>query len=321
MKQKVVLCTIAKDEGAYLAHWIAYHLSIGIEHIIVMVNKTNDSTRQQLEKIAAYYPVSLFEADQFWADNKRPIDDQINPTFLEKNPFQSRALQKSYNLATNRKFDYLLAIDVDEFLYLEAHENISDFILQNPADIYEFNWFNICGEDKPFEPALKSTIAGDRVHLSKLMIRTGIDKINIVNPHKAKSTSELTIYNSLESNDGNLILHRYHRSEMEYLATLGKGDVLHMKHGFKGNRMGFDTTPKESLTIQHAKIQTSNEASEQLINKCNLAQEIAHEQSNVMNLADKVIKAALEIDSKERLNLNIFKGTRLNPEAPVKKFW
>jgi cellulose synthase/poly-beta-1,6-N-acetylglucosamine synthase-like glycosyltransferase len=48
----VTLGAIAKNEGRYLPEWIAYHLAIGFDRIVVYSNDPEDNQNEVLEAIA-----------------------------------------------------------------------------------------------------------------------------------------------------------------------------------------------------------------------------------------------------------------------------
>lgn len=183
MKKRVLLSAIAKDEAAYLPEWVAYHLNLGVDHIRVFVNNIDDNTREVLQKIAEVAPVSIFNADVYWQDKDLPIDKATKSTFLTKNRFQARSMSRMYRMATLEGYDYLLSIDVDEFLYLDG-SSLPDFLETAKIEkAARFQWFNVSGDETEFVAPVAPEINGDWAPLHKLLIKTGLGDRIFESPH------------------------------------------------------------------------------------------------------------------------------------------
>jgi len=320
-KTKIILSTIAKDEGAYIAEWIFHHLKLGVDHIQVMVNKTSDSTREQLNNIARNHPVSVFEADELWTDSSLDIDSNIEADFLSKNRFQARALTTAYQYANAHGYDYAIFLDVDEFWYFSGYDNLSDFLQKNEYDYYRFRWFNLSGDKKPFKPALKAQLKGDFVPLNKIMLKTNIAQLVFKSPHAAKSPAISSEYKSNKDGLKACILHRYVRSEPEYIGMLYRGDVLHTTHGLKANRMGYDNQPEQSILVDSEALQSYKVELREFITNNKLDALIDQEQENVLARVTKVEEIFSKLKQSELDELNIFRNTRFQPDLPPIKFW
>jgi hypothetical protein len=106
---KVGIIAIAKCENLYLKEWIDYHLGLGFDQIIIGLND-----------------------DEF----KPPV---INPRVRYENwagvsPLQVKAYTAMYK-KFQHYFDWLLFIDIDEFLVLEKEMNVKDFLKDFKNDI------------------------------------------------------------------------------------------------------------------------------------------------------------------------------------------
>lgn len=96
------IIAIAKCENLYLQEWIEYHLGLGFDKIIVGLND-----------------------DEF----KPPV---LNPGVIYEDfhkvegvqPLAYRKLFKKYQ----KDFDWLLFIDIDEFVVLDGFESVKDFL-------------------------------------------------------------------------------------------------------------------------------------------------------------------------------------------------
>jgi|GEM_PF-1783192 len=123
-----VLAT-AKNEGIYLLDWIAYHLSIGFEHIFLYSNDNADGSDELLAALDAAGVIT-------WIRNARGV--------------ALGAQEKAYAHALNRVpqiLDYRWAavIDLDEYLVFDTalFDDVQDFIgLQEcqSVDAIALNW-------------------------------------------------------------------------------------------------------------------------------------------------------------------------------------
>jgi len=142
---KVCICCCAKKEEKYIKEWLDWHLSLGIDHIFIADN--NDSEYEyQLEKILKNYidekKITLYN-----------YKDKINQVQLP-------SYKQMYN-DNKYKYDWLIFIDVDEFINIpETNNNIKLFLLQEKfknADSISLGWLNyndndlIYYEDKPLQ--------------------------------------------------------------------------------------------------------------------------------------------------------------------------
>ena len=95
---KIELVAIAKNEGFYIAEWLAYHLALGFDKITVFNNESSDRTTEILELASAVYPIETIS----W------------PTV------EGKATQRTaynYFLEKHRDLDGLVGfIDIDEFV-------------------------------------------------------------------------------------------------------------------------------------------------------------------------------------------------------------
>ena len=110
MEKKYVICAIIKDEQRFLKEWIDYHLNLGFNHIYLY--EDYDST-SHAEITAPYEKVSLFPIETTPIPQQQTSKKQIDlyNWFLNKS--------KSENIA-----DWILYIDIDEFLVFEDGYNI-----------------------------------------------------------------------------------------------------------------------------------------------------------------------------------------------------
>ena len=107
---KVGIIAIAKNEQLYIAEWIEHHLSLGFDRLIIADNDDEFILPGIIDN-----PAVIFE------------------NYCGKNgvqPMAYRGLFKKYQ----KDFDWLLFIDIDEFVMLEGYDNIKDFLKNFDCD-------------------------------------------------------------------------------------------------------------------------------------------------------------------------------------------
>lgn len=109
---KVILVGKAKNEGPYLLEWIAYHYALGIDHILLVTNDLDDGSELLLQKLHDHGVVTFKDVTDL------PVGDSIG----------RRAHKAAFNEKTLHDHDWVLVLDIDEFLVLKNHNNIKDFI-------------------------------------------------------------------------------------------------------------------------------------------------------------------------------------------------
>lgn len=110
---KVVLVCVAKWEDYYLEEWLEYNHKLGFDKIIMYQNDWRCS---------------------------------IDKPYLEKREWDGRSVQlKIYNdfLHTNTEYDWVAFFDCDEFLVLNKHNNIKEFVdeYKDRTNAIGINWY------------------------------------------------------------------------------------------------------------------------------------------------------------------------------------
>lgn len=134
---KTAVCCIAKNEEKHVGEWIAYHISIGFDAVIVYDNGSEDGTAHIVRKFARNFDVRLIGwnvTDGHW---------------------QNMAYFNAI-LRLHAEFDWILFIDVDEFLFLSSNDmSLVAFLSRFGADVGQIsiNWamFGSSGYDIPPE--------------------------------------------------------------------------------------------------------------------------------------------------------------------------
>ncbi|MEM9128287.1 MAG: glycosyltransferase family 2 protein [Pseudomonadota bacterium] len=94
-----VLIGCMKNEAPFLLEWIAYHLSVGVNHFVIYTNDCEDGTDLMLDALAKTGLVTHI----------------INNNWKGNSP-QQWALNQSSKLKVVKRADWLIHIDVDEFI-------------------------------------------------------------------------------------------------------------------------------------------------------------------------------------------------------------
>ncbi len=116
-----VMC-IAKNEGMNIDEWIKHYLWQGADHIFIIDNGSIDDTRQKVE---------------LWAENN-------NVTLISRPQNYKQAAHYKYvfqNLKLQKKFQWLLIADADEFWFSPTGQVIPEVIRKlSSFDLIYCNW-------------------------------------------------------------------------------------------------------------------------------------------------------------------------------------
>ena len=115
MRKGVAIAAIAKNEGKFIAEWVAFHLSIGFDRIIVYVNDSEDDTETILRTLSQHYPVECVS----W-----PSGDFRSP--------QRAAYAEA--IETTKDCEWVAFIDIDEFLVPWKDGSIGAYLARAPED-------------------------------------------------------------------------------------------------------------------------------------------------------------------------------------------
>jgi glycosyltransferase involved in cell wall biosynthesis len=111
---KVGACMIVRDEEDSLPEWLAYHLALGFDAVVVLDNLSTDGTRSVVERFGLRYDVRYVP----WPDRSpeyqiRGYDAMLDSLRLE--------------------FDWLCFIDSDEFMVLAQDARVQGFLARFPS--------------------------------------------------------------------------------------------------------------------------------------------------------------------------------------------
>jgi len=240
MKTKLV--AIAKDEAAYLPEWIFHHLYFGFDEIEILVNFTTDCSFEVLEKIQSNCPVKFRNADDLIIPENNQHDHLISPAYLKMNLLQSRAYAEILSNAPKDGFSHVMFLDIDElWMPLDFNNTIdSALIALGDPDIAYFERKNKVSDTQEFCRPFQQEIRAETHRLPKCIVKTDIE-IELTSSHGARYLGQgrPKICGPRVTSEA-FVLHRFQRSQSEYLALLGRGDPKFLgKFGLKFNRNGY----------------------------------------------------------------------------------
>jgi len=126
---KVAICAVAKNENKYIKEWVDYHLHLGFDNIFIYDN--NDSNSEKISDIINNDKVIIYD-------------------WFNIQSIQSKAYTDCFNNQKNN-FDWILYIDIDEFVVLEKYNNIKQFLSNeyfNNTYIIRLNWMHFDDNDE-----------------------------------------------------------------------------------------------------------------------------------------------------------------------------
>ena len=116
-QQKIILFTNARDEEN-IKEWCAHHLLLGFDCIYIFDNL---SIKSIAEELYFFEKVCVFD-------------------IKETGFIKLKCIKFAIEIAKSVNADYMLYLDADEFLILNKHETVSDFLNDYQADLISINW-------------------------------------------------------------------------------------------------------------------------------------------------------------------------------------
>ena len=96
------LVATVKNEGPYLWEWVSYNKSIGFDNIVIFQNDSNDMTHGILHEMRSAGLISYFYNN------------------AEPNKHQIQAYSRATKTAAYQQSDWILALDLYEFLTINT---------------------------------------------------------------------------------------------------------------------------------------------------------------------------------------------------------
>ncbi|CUH77020.1 glycosyltransferase family 2 protein [Tropicibacter naphthalenivorans] len=119
-----VLCV--RNEGAFLLDWMAHHLAAGVTHVVALSNDCDDGTDAILDRLEAMGLVTHLR-------NDGPYD---------KGGIQFTGLKAADKLNAVKRADWLLALDIDEFVNVHVGDRTLPALIDHlpDADAITLTW-------------------------------------------------------------------------------------------------------------------------------------------------------------------------------------
>ncbi len=180
-----VIMTTMKNEGPFLLEWIAHNLTIGFSGFVIFTNDCDDGTDLMARRL---------DELGFCSHRPNPVSDGSPP--------QHKALRRSIFHPWVQQADWLMCLDVDEFINLrEGLETLDDLFAQiGDCDAISFTWKLFgCGGVESYEDApvtrqflladVEDDPANGRATGFKTLFRNN-GTFNRFNPHRPKVVPE-----------------------------------------------------------------------------------------------------------------------------------
>ncbi|MGA1179842.1 MAG: glycosyltransferase family 2 protein [Marivivens sp.] len=121
-----VLVACMRDEALFVIEWVAHHLVIGFDRIVVYTNDCHDGTDKLLKALSKHAPVEHYD----------------NPGPYEAGTIQKQALHEAMKLPQVSDAEWVMHIDADEYLNVEVGKRqIDDLLSLYPkADVIAVLW-------------------------------------------------------------------------------------------------------------------------------------------------------------------------------------
>ena len=104
---RVLIPTCMKNEGPFILEWIAWHRAIGVTDFLVFTNDCTDGTDKLLDRL----------------DDMGIVRHMANPALgSDATNFQPVALRYLHYTREMREVDYVISMDVDEFINIRVGE-------------------------------------------------------------------------------------------------------------------------------------------------------------------------------------------------------
>lgn len=108
----LTLATTVRNEDKYLKEWLAYYYLIGVENFIVFLHKNTDQSHQTINSLHFKDKIQIIK-----------IEEENNIGTYFQNNILKKTIELSYT-------EWIIYLDIDEFLYLNNHTNINTFLLE-----------------------------------------------------------------------------------------------------------------------------------------------------------------------------------------------
>lgn len=134
---KVCLATSSKNEK-HIIEWIKYYIKIGIDHFIIY----DDLSDVPIKNIFIENKIDNSIYTIFRNNNTENLYTDINKRYIVHKCYHPDTWKKLIiPELIKKKIDYVLYVDLDEFLYINKYKNIQELVTYYlPFDVLKINW-------------------------------------------------------------------------------------------------------------------------------------------------------------------------------------
>ena len=120
-----VVITSMRNEADYILEWVAWYVYLGFDKVVVFTNDNTDSTINELDKL-----------------HKKGVVEYYELTPPKESRPQMYAFNQGLKWLHENKPEWAMCADADEYLLLNKHNNINEFLNSFPADTdaIAINW-------------------------------------------------------------------------------------------------------------------------------------------------------------------------------------
>lgn len=131
----VALVTQFRDEAKYLKEWIEFHLMVGVDKFYMINHMSQDDPHTVLQPYIDSGVVTLYDVMEEFVDYNKPgFHNEVN---LVRN-----SIPRLHTLMHNAEADWMMFLNVDEFLFPRYKFNIKDELAEYSDNIGQIsvNW-------------------------------------------------------------------------------------------------------------------------------------------------------------------------------------
>ena len=257
---KVCVCTPVKKDNRYIREFVQFYEKWGVDKMIIYDN--NEENDETFDEVIGDYMEKKFVKVRNWRGKHKVLLEMMNDCY------------ERYN----KKYDWILYYETDEFLHLKNYTNVKDFLNEKRFDkcnkIY-LNWvFHTDNDLYHYEnksvierfPIIEPKPEGERglKHtFFKTMIRGNLPNVTITCVHRLNKEMkgcngygqepEVKMFRMVDQDYENYYIdHYFSRSVDEFIDKLNKGDSIRghdipFKIGTFGNYFGFNNMTIEKV--------------------------------------------------------------------------
>lgn len=293
---------IAKNEAPYIAQWVYHHLYFGFSSVEVVVNNSCDLTSEILSRIARHHPLDYRDIGSGW----------LGPKGMS---FQKAAYFELLAKAKRQGVGRMLFVDIDEYWTpADFTTSVGDFLeaLSWPQ-IMSCEWALLRSDYGLFDLGYERTnqlcknnhvksIFNPELEITRLSVHN-VECIGVKNvlsdgsPHPRPYKDRLMDARVHESPlRPAFIFHRYWRSPIEYVVSLGQG-LAQDRVGQNGhystlklNRNGFSGGGvPTAYDISEAYLKAYHDGYREFLTACGVTELVHTAQEGLLSKFDQVV--------------------------------